>query len=99
MNAWDGYDNTWDDGKYGNYWGDYKEKYPFAMRSLLKPWMWNTPYEIPNMGNKDNCPLIEPWSKSKPRTIHKDIASYSSYLLRFLEQFPLLERLLSLIRV
>ena len=94
--AYDECDNIWDDGKYGNYWSDYKEKYPDAKPRLLKPWMWNIPYKIPGRNNQDNCPLIEQWPKSKPRTIQKDIGSYSSYLLRFLEQFPMLRHLLRL---
>jgi parallel beta-helix repeat protein len=96
FNNFDDGDNIWDDGKYGNYWGDYEDRYPYASRSLLKPWMWNIPYKIWGGNNQDNCPLIEQWPKSKTRTIQKDIASYSFYLLRFLEQFPILHRLLSL---
>ncbi|MCK4365280.1 MAG: right-handed parallel beta-helix repeat-containing protein [Thermoplasmatales archaeon] len=87
-NAYDECNNTWDDGKYGNYWSDYKEKYPNAKKKLLKPWMWDTPYEIPGGENKDSCPLIKQWPDSKPRTISRNTASYSSYLLRFLERFP-----------
>jgi nitrous oxidase accessory protein NosD len=98
-NARDESVNTWDDGKYGNYWSDYEERYPNAKPKLFKPWMWDTPYEIEDYTNKDMCPLIEQWPKSKTRTIQKDIASYSSHLLRFLDMFPMLERLLSLIRV
>jgi parallel beta-helix repeat protein len=93
-NAKDESVNTWDDGKYGNYWSDYEERYPDAKPRLLKPWMWNTPYEITGGDNKDRCPLVNQWPKSKPRTIQKDLASYSSYLLRFLEQFPILRLLL-----
>ncbi|MCK4364459.1 MAG: right-handed parallel beta-helix repeat-containing protein [Thermoplasmatales archaeon] len=96
-NANDEYNNTWDDGKYGNYWSDYEERYPDAKKKPFKG-IWDTPYEIPGGDNKDMCPLIEQWPNSKPRTIQKDIASYSSYLLRFLEHFPLLMRLLSLVK-
>jgi len=95
-NAYDECDNIWDDGKYGNYWSDYKEKYPDAKKRLLRPWMWNTPYEIPGGDNRDMCPLVKQWPYSKPRIISRDTASYSSYLLRLLEQFPILHRLLSL---
>jgi len=92
QNANDTGDNTWNDGKYGNYWDDYKERYPDAKPNFFKPWMWNTPYEIPGGDNKDNCPLTDQWPKSKPRTIQKDIASYSSYLLRFLEHLCLVRQ-------
>jgi parallel beta-helix repeat protein len=92
-NANDECNNTWDDGKYGNYWSDYEERYPDAKKIWMKS-IWDTPYEIPGGDNKDMHPLIEPWSKSKPRTIQKDIVSYSSYLLRFLEQFPILQKIL-----
>jgi len=92
-NAYDECNNTWDDGKYGNYWSDYKLRYPFALRIWLKG-IWNTPYEIPGGNNTDMCPLIKRWPNSKPRTIPRNIASYSSYLLRFLEQFPILQKIL-----
>ena len=44
QNAYDEGTNTWDDGKYGNYWSDYQERYPDAKSRILKPWMWDTPY-------------------------------------------------------
>ena len=86
-------DNIWDDGKYGNYWSDYKDRYPKARKKPFKG-IWDTPYEIPGEGNNnDNCPLINQWPNSKSRTITRNTASYSYYFLRFLEQFPLLDRL------
>jgi len=60
-NAIDECNNTWDNGKYGNYWSDYKEKYPEAEKKPMKPWMWNIPYEIDSGNNIDNCPLIKQW--------------------------------------
>ena len=72
-NAVDEGNNIWDDGDYGNYWNDYEEKYPLAIPKLLKPWMWNTPYEIDGGNSKDNCPLIKPWPKSKSKSVTSDI--------------------------
>ena len=68
-NAYDEGYNTWDDGKYGNYWSDYEDRYPDAKPRMLKPWMWNTPYEIGGRDNKDNCPLIKQWPNSKSKSI------------------------------
>ena len=82
----------WDDGNYGNYWSDYKERYPFAMRSLLKPWMWNTPYEIVGDSNKDNCPLVKQWPNSVSIDIPRDKTTNNMILLRLFERFLLLER-------
>jgi parallel beta-helix repeat protein len=89
-NAYGVGNNTWDDGEYGNYWSNYKIKYPDAKRIWLKG-IWDTPYEIPISGgnNKDNCPLIWKWTNTRTRA--------TSYLW-FLERFPLLERLLGWIR-
>jgi parallel beta-helix repeat protein len=64
LNAFDTSDNTWDDGKYGNFWSDYKQKYPDAKPKLLKPWMWDTPYNIETGNNKDMCPLVKQWPES-----------------------------------
>jgi nitrous oxidase accessory protein NosD len=93
FNAKDKCNNIWDDGKYGNYWSDYRFKYPFARRIWSKG-IWDTPYEITGGSNKDGCPLIKQWPNSKPRTMPRDTASYNSYLLRFLEQFLLLREVL-----
>ena len=92
--AYDECDNIWDDGKYGNFWSDYEERYPNTKPKLFKPWMWNTPYEIPGGSNKDNCPLIKQW----PNTVSKDITKSKAVtgnmlLLRILERFPLLQKL------
>ena len=60
----DGSDNTWDDGRGGNYWSDYSVRYPDAV------WMgdvWDTPYEIEGSESpKDRFPLVEPVNKFSP---------------------------------
>ena len=88
-NANDLDDNMWDNGKEGNYWSDYRDKYPFARKKILTPWIWNTPYEIPNMG-KDRYPLVNEWPKtlSKTMPINK-LYDSNFYLLEwFFERFP-----------
>jgi parallel beta-helix repeat protein len=98
-NAIDECNNVWDDGKYGNYWSDYKEKYPDARKKLLKPWMWNTPYEIYGGNNTDSCPLVNQWPDPRPRTITRDTSINYLFLMRLLDVFPLLkEVILRLIR-
>jgi len=87
-NAYDIGNNIWDNGKYGNYWSDYKERYPFAIPKILKPWMWDTPYEIPGGNNIDKCPLVKQWPKPFSKTIPQDKIVYNNLLLRFLKQFP-----------
>ena len=42
----------------GNYWSDYKDKYPDA-EEIDSTGIWNTPYSIDS--DKDNYPLIEPF--------------------------------------
>ena len=96
-NAYDVGNNTWDDSKYGNYWSDYEKRYPDAKPRILKPWMWDTPYQILGDGkNNDNCPLVNQWPKSKSKHIPNNKVISKSPLLRFLERYPLLNRLLSL---
>ena len=63
QNANDDGDNIWDNGKQGNYWGDYREKYPKARRIWSKG-IWDTPYDIPGGNNKDRYPLINEWAGS-----------------------------------
>jgi parallel beta-helix repeat protein len=88
-----GHDNSWDDGRYGNYWDDYKERYPNAAESSLRPGTWNIPYEI-DINDKDRHPLINQWPDPRSRTI-----TYDSFLLSLLDGFPLLkEVILRLIR-
>ncbi len=48
--------NNWDDGKKGNYWGDYQSKYPNASE-VDRSGVWNTPYVI-DSNNTDHYPLI-----------------------------------------
>jgi parallel beta-helix repeat protein len=93
VNGFDDSSNTWDDGKFGNYWGDYKERYPEAKKKPLKG-IWDTSYEIDGGSSKDNCPLIKPWTKSKLKDITNNKAISCSPLLRFLERYPLLQILL-----
>jgi len=97
LDSFDNGVNRWDDSKYGNYWSDYEERYPDAKKEFLQPWMWDTPYEIPGGGNKDNCPLINLWSNSvieeikQDKTINRPILNWfqgNPYL------FPLLQKLI-----
>jgi len=104
FNALDKCDNNWDNGKYGNYWSDYKEKYPFAIPKLNKPWMWNIPYEIPGGDNKDNCPLVKNWPNSASKEITQNKAinrPILNFLQRFFEShsniFPFLQQLLKIL--
>jgi len=97
INAIDFGNNIWDDGEYGNYWSDYREKYPFA-RKIWEKGIWDTPYEIPYKDNKDNYPLIKPWPHIKSKNLCENTASYSNYLFWILERFPLLTRLLFILR-
>lgn len=63
--------NTWDNGKEGNYWSDYKDKYPNATE-LNSSGIWGTPYVL-DQDNKDNYPLMSdplpPPSDATPPTI------------------------------
>ena len=91
--------NTWDDGRYGNYWSDYKDRYLNAKPKLFKPWMWNTPYEIYGGNNRDDCPLVKQWPNSASKDIPRNRVNYKSLFLRFLERFPMLQRLLDVWRL
>ena len=66
-NGWDhGENNHWYEGEAGNYWSDYKERYPKAIPKILKPWIWNKPYEIDGWGSSiDRYPFINENLKSK----------------------------------
>jgi parallel beta-helix repeat protein len=48
--------NNWDNGNAGNYWSDYKDRYPNATE-LNSSGIWDTPYVL-DQYNKDNYPLI-----------------------------------------
>jgi parallel beta-helix repeat protein len=48
----------WDNGREGNYWSDYEERYPDATETDVSG-IWNTPYII-SENNQDNYPLIAP---------------------------------------
>ena len=57
-----GVGNTWDAGypAGGNYWSDYKTRYPVAVE-IGQSGIWNTAYVI-DSNNKDNYPLMQPWT-------------------------------------
>lgn len=46
--------SSWDNGSLGNYWGDYKNRYPSA--SIIGP-VWNTSYQINTTTSYDRFPL------------------------------------------
>ena len=52
-------DNFWDDGFQGNYWNDFKQRYPNATE-ITGSGVWNTPYYI-NEKNIDHYPLVNPY--------------------------------------
>ena len=95
-NAYDECNNIWNDSKYGNYWSDYKEKYPNARKKPFKG-IWDTPYDIEGGSNNDGCPLIKQWPKSRTRTIPRNRLLTNPLFLRLLERFPFLERFLTLL--
>ena len=98
FNAFDMCENIWYNTSYnmGNYWNDFDEPSEGAYDNDTNG-IVDTPYEIPGGDNKDMCPLINQWPNSKSRVISRNTPSYDFYWLRFLERFPLLERLLNLI--
>jgi len=67
QNAFDECSNNWDDGRYGNYWDDYEERYPNARKKPFRG-TWDTPYEIPGGNNKDRYPLINSDSFNTPKS-------------------------------
>ncbi|KYK33784.1 MAG: hypothetical protein AYK22_06105 [Thermoplasmatales archaeon SG8-52-3] len=97
QNAHDNSDigNTWDDGTYGNYWSDYREKYPDAKKKT-KEGIWDTPYEITGRDNIDYRPLIKQWPKTSTTNPQSVTTIFSSIKL-LLERFPMLERLIYLL--
>jgi len=87
-NAVDNGNNTWDDGEYGNYWGDYEERYPNALKIQHKG-IWSIHYEIPGGTNKDTCPLLKEWPKSKSKDyIEKHNNQHKSITLKSRLQYP-----------
>jgi parallel beta-helix repeat protein len=54
--------NAWDDGYLGNYWSDYKAKYPYAAE-IDNSEIGNTPYVIDEQ-NKDRYPLLQPFDSA-----------------------------------
>ena len=69
------YNNIWDDGSVGNYWGNYSTRYPDA-REIGNTGIGNMPYVIerdtrarglwdPNATNIDRYPLIYPYDIEK----------------------------------
>jgi hypothetical protein len=80
--------NNWYDpiSKEGNYWDDYQWKHPFAKPDSNRPWIWDTPYNIPNKGT-DEYPLVNAYNS----TINNHISQSNSktpFLLGLLERFP-----------
>ncbi len=53
--------NVWDDGypSGGNYWSNYKDRYPSA-KEMDGSGIWDTSFVI-DENNRDNYPLINPW--------------------------------------
>ncbi|MCK5636368.1 MAG: hypothetical protein KAH91_03025, partial [Thermoplasmatales archaeon] len=89
-NAYDECNNIWNDSKYGNYWSDYKEKYPNARKKPFKG-IWDTPYDIEGGSNSDGCPLIEQWPKSRTRTIPRNRVAFNLLFQRCIDRFPIIE--------
>ena len=58
--------NQWDSGSEGNYWSDYREKYPGAVE-IDDSGIWNTPYAIPGGESIDRFPLMQPWTGGTPK--------------------------------
>ncbi|MFX0102387.1 MAG: PKD domain-containing protein [Candidatus Hodarchaeota archaeon] len=51
--------NNWDNGTFGNYYGDYISKYPNAS---VTGFVWDTPYQIDSSTMYDNYPLELPYN-------------------------------------
>ncbi|UCF50003.1 MAG: right-handed parallel beta-helix repeat-containing protein [Thermoplasmatales archaeon] len=97
QNAFDDLNNSWDDGKYGNYWSDYTAKYPDAKKLPFKG-IWDTPYEIDGGQNKDNYPLINQWPKSRSSNTLETRLTFNNLFLLLFERlsniFPILRYIL-----
>jgi len=98
INAYDECNNNWDDGKYGNYWSDYKEKYPDAKKKLGKG-IWDIPYEITEGDNKDMYPLIKQWPNTLSKNLPKNKLLTIPIVYKFLEKlilyFPIFKQVLN----
>ena len=97
---WNCSGNYWDDGSEGNYWDSYRGKDKDGNGIGDKPY-WIPPYKI---GNKDRYPLMEPYDdvpdvsiKSVNKVVRNRVSSFP-FFYWFLERFPLLAKLLSLLR-
>ena len=55
------YPTCWDYQGFGNYWSDYREKYPTASP---EDYCWDTPYIINPYANYDHFPLLTPWDQN-----------------------------------
>ena len=51
--------NAWDDGSIGNYWSDYRQRYPNA-HIIPSTGTWDTPYVIFTTNNRDHHPWVYP---------------------------------------
>ena len=83
------YANVWDDGypSGGNYWSDYRERYPDAIE-LDGSGIWDTPYKI-NENNRDNYPLMEPWAPVTLKVIGPWFGTEMDKFLPVLETFKI----------
>ncbi len=56
--AYDNKNNSWDDGEEGNYWSDYKDRYP-GSHEVGDSGIWNRSYGIPGNESEDRYPLVK----------------------------------------
>jgi parallel beta-helix repeat protein len=68
--------SAWDNGEQGNYWSDYKTRYPNASE-VPGTGTGNTPFYI-NENNQDNHPLIAPYNVSANASKPSPVPSPSS---------------------
>jgi len=84
-NACDFGENQWDNGEEGNYWSDFREKYPNAVNKREKPWIWDNPYKIQGFDNEDRYPLVSEWPKIKSKVL--SVNKISRFKAIFLEAY------------
>lgn len=65
--------NRWDNGTDGNYWNDYRFRYPSA---IDLGGIWNIPYQINASLNWDNFPLTRSPTNTPPILSHPDDVTY-----------------------